>query len=147
MQVFIRKGGFWNAKSYKFSSQFGHIMICIDDKFYSFTQSDFLEDSKYGCVQIITKKEFEKTYKGQIWNIVELTSDEKTKENVIKYFKETAKNHNYSIVNNCALECQQALNESKILNSNKNYVYPWMILSSLKKDAKQKISKIEKIII
>jgi hypothetical protein len=50
-------------------------------------------------------------------------------------------------VNNCALECQQALNESKILNSNKNYVYPWMILSSLKKDAKQKISKIEKIII
>jgi len=41
MYIFIRKAGFWNAKKYNIGSQFGHIMLCIDD--YSFKNNCTLE--------------------------------------------------------------------------------------------------------
>ena len=109
MKVFVRRAGFWNAKSFQISSQFGHIMLYGDSSFYSFNQSEFLDDPQYGCVQIISIDSFFGAYNRQVWNVIDLKLNDNERQKITSYFLEIAKNHVYSLKNNCTLECQRAL--------------------------------------
>lgn len=146
MYIFIRKAGFWNAKKYNIGSQFGHIMLCINDDFYSFNQRKFLNDPEHGCVQVIDKQFFCEKYNRQIWHIIELSFDSKDEEKVKKYFLEIAVKHNYSFKNNCTLECQRAL-EYAGMPFFDDFILPGSVLAYLHKPHKdlqvKKITKVE----
>ena len=147
MKVFIRRCGFWNARDFALSSQFGHIMICIDEKFYSFTQAQFLKENPYGCVQIISKQEFEKTYQHQHWYEIDFASTAVENAKVIAYFTKTAKDHAYSLRNNCTLECQKALEFGGLVKFPRIYVLPSSVLSFFKKNSLPKLVGIKRVVV
>ena len=130
LEVFIRRAGPWNAKSIQLSSQLGHIMLCIDDTFYSFTQNKFLPEGTAGCVQVMESKDFMEEYSSQIWHIVELRLDIETKQKILNYFATEAKEAQYSLVNNCTRHCQRALGIVGI-SFPRDFIFPGSVLRSM----------------
>lgn len=127
LQIYIRQAGPWNAKTWALSSQFGHIMLRIGDEFYSFNQSQFLEHSALGCVQIIDKKAFATTYAGQVWQVVTTDFDESATGKIATYFRETASRTDYSLRNNCTLQCQRGL-EAAGATFSRDFIFPGNVL-------------------
>jgi len=132
MKIYIRRAGFWNSKNREISSQFGHIMIEIDDQFYSFTQSKFLNTNMAtdNCVQVISREAFVNEYSGQVWNVVSFKNDDLLHSSVIEYFKKVAPTHDYSLKNNCTFECQSAL-EAAGLKFKRKHIFPGFVYREL----------------
>lgn len=130
--VYVRRAGPWNARDLELSSQFGHIMIEIDDIFYSFNQAQFIEDGDGSCVQAIGRDVFETKYAGQPWYRVELGLDDVARQKIVDYFAGPARELEYSPLNNCTRHCQSALMAAGI-SFPRPYIFPGSVLRSLKK--------------
>ncbi len=145
LKIFIRKAGFWNSKNFEISSQFGHIMLDIDDIFYSFNQGKFLPEGNNSNVQKINKKKFNDLYRNQIWHVVTLSFTKKEIMKILSYFNEDAKDFKYSLLNNCTKQCQIALEKAN-LKFPHYFIFPGSMLNFLKnKNNNMPKLKIEKI--
>lgn len=147
IEIFIRKAGFWNAKTFKFTSQFGHIMIKVGGVFFSFNLNRYLPKGTIGCVQKVSQEGFCQEYKDQIWWRTELDLPNEKKRKIISYFTGSARFNPYSIKNNCTVNCQKSL-EVVGINFPRYFLFPGGVFGFLRRNRNNlPIKNIERVII
>jgi RHS repeat-associated protein len=118
-ELFIRRAGFWNANNFSLGAQFGHVIAKKNGVFYGFSNYNENTNREHN-VQIFNQNDFDKHYKGQTWEIIELKTSEKQDEKIFGHFSDLKKEGKtgeakYSaFTNNCTHQMQNALEKGNV---------------------------------